>query len=198
MPISAQLRLLLTQLSFFGDADQLSFQDRLAVAYKDFRVWRRENKVSCSHPPFTPNGVAWFQKSLFTRLLFSERIVSFAGHWKKQSVPTYPARLTTAEFSFLGFLPAIRLLFLAPVCPIDLWDNGFRTQTKSGRNMSWLLQLLKLWYLQLLLHNLFVETTPCIILSNLDLLRNLLSTNMLLAESSPRYLCPGIGAAVSI
>ena len=48
------------------------------------------------------------------------------------------------------------------------------------------------------LHNLFVQTTPCIILSNLDLLRNLLSTNMLLVESSPRYLCPGIGAAVSI
>ena len=33
---------------------------------------------------------------------------------------------------------------------------------------------------------------------NLDLLRNLLSTNMLLVESSPRYLCPGIGAAVSM
>ena len=32
----------------------------------------------------------------------------------------------------------------------------------------------------IVLHNLFVETTPCIILSNLDLLRNLLSTNMLL------------------
>ena len=35
----------------------MSFQDRLAVAYKDFKNWCRANKVHCSHPLFTPNSV---------------------------------------------------------------------------------------------------------------------------------------------
>ncbi|CAL1136173.1 unnamed protein product [Cladocopium goreaui] len=49
--------LLLTELNFFGDIAAMSFQDRLVVAYKDFKAWCRMNKIYCSHGLFTPNSV---------------------------------------------------------------------------------------------------------------------------------------------
>ena len=54
------LRLLLTELNFFGDLAAMSFQDRLVVAYKDFKAWCRMNKIYCSHGLFTPNSVAQY------------------------------------------------------------------------------------------------------------------------------------------
>ena len=52
MQTSANLRKLLLDIGFFTPKNEkLSF--KLAMAYKDFKGWCSENKVSCSQPPFT-------------------------------------------------------------------------------------------------------------------------------------------------
>lgn len=107
-------RLLLTELSFFGGVSEMSFQDRLAVAYKDFKNWRRANKVHCSHPLFTPNSVtctctsmlnisctAGFFPSQETRInIFNgdalSKRPSFRFGKRRQLGPIYRAKLTIA------------------------------------------------------------------------------------------------------
>ena len=204
-PISAQLRLLLTQLSFFGDADELSFQDRLAVAYKDFRVWRRENKVSCSHPLFTPNSVAWFQKVCLRAYFFSEWIVRLLGMsevWKEKTIGGHLSCKAYNCRVLISWLSSCYSNVVSGACV----PNRFVGQWLSDTQQEWpehemIAPTAEAMTLEMMdIHTccyLFVETTSHIIQLNLDLLRNLLSTNMLLVESSPRYLCPGIGAAVS-
>ena len=47
------MRLLLTQLGFFGDPETVDLADRLVIAYKDFKAWCSQNKVYSSQPLFT-------------------------------------------------------------------------------------------------------------------------------------------------
>ena len=135
MPTSVQLRLLLTQLSFFGDADQLSFQDRLAVAYRDFRVWRRENKVSCSHPLFTLNSVAWFQE--ITRLVFSERelfrLLGIPEVWKENTIG---AHLSCKAYNcrvLISWLSSCYSIVVSGACV----PSRFVGQWLSDTNQEW-------------------------------------------------------------
>ena len=48
-----ELRLLLAQLGYFGDVEELSLPDRLVIAYKDFKAWCKQNKVQSSQTLFT-------------------------------------------------------------------------------------------------------------------------------------------------
>lgn len=47
------LRLLLAQLGFFGDVENLVLPDRLVIAFKDFKAWCKQNKIQSSQPMFT-------------------------------------------------------------------------------------------------------------------------------------------------
>ena len=64
-------RMLLAQASYFADYQTESLQDILDVAYRRFRAFCRERKISCSQPPFTVKLVAgshliyWQLVSLF-------------------------------------------------------------------------------------------------------------------------------------
>ena len=66
------LRLLLAQLGFFGDVEELGLPDRLVIAFKDFKAWCKQNKVQSSHPMFTVGsatllifGHVWTSSDLF-------------------------------------------------------------------------------------------------------------------------------------
>lgn len=52
-------RLLLIDLGFFGDVEALTLRQCLAVAYKDFRIWCRLNKVKCGQQLFRESTVSW-------------------------------------------------------------------------------------------------------------------------------------------
>ena len=52
-------RLLLTQLGFFGDPENVQLADRLVTAFKDFKIWCTQNKVYSSQSVFTVNSAAW-------------------------------------------------------------------------------------------------------------------------------------------
>lgn len=51
-------RLLLALLGYFGDCDNVSLADRLVIAYKDFKVFCRTNRVFSSQPLFTVKSAA--------------------------------------------------------------------------------------------------------------------------------------------
>ena len=52
-------RLLLADLNFFGDANALTMNQRLAVAYRDFKIWCKEKRVKCSQPMFRESLDFW-------------------------------------------------------------------------------------------------------------------------------------------
>ena len=49
----------LIEASFFGDYQTESLQDLLDEAYRQFRAFCRQQKISCSQPPFTVKLAAW-------------------------------------------------------------------------------------------------------------------------------------------
>ena len=131
------------------------------------------------------------------------RLLNISEVWKEKTVGGHLSCKAYNCRVLISWLSSCYSIVVSGACV----PNRFVGQWLSDTNQEWPeheliaptaeAMTLEIYY-NSVLHNLFVETTPCIILSNLDLLRNLLSTNMLLVESSPRYLCPGIGAAVSI
>ena len=54
MPLA---RILLVELSYFGNFSELSMNQCLKIAYKDFKAWCRKEKVHSSQPLFNDKKV---------------------------------------------------------------------------------------------------------------------------------------------
>ena len=108
----------------------MSFQDRLVVAYKDFKAWCRMNKIYCSHGLFTPNSVAqfpiksWFWHIHFIYGLFTYRYIFLKcfGDLNSQGIQGKDARGPCIEQSIqLQSFDLMAFVLLYQCCLSDTW-----------------------------------------------------------------------------
>ena len=72
--INSGLRLLLTQLGFFGDPETVSVPDRLVTAFKDFKAWCAMNKIQSSQTLFMIQAATWMNSNGGKNHVFSLRL----------------------------------------------------------------------------------------------------------------------------
>lgn len=55
------IRIIIQETDIFGSWGHDSFQRQLDLAFQDFKAFLKEEKITCSQPPFTPGLAAWFR-----------------------------------------------------------------------------------------------------------------------------------------